>query len=259
MARCSYTAEQLSRPGSRAAATRLKLQQDQDKRRQAAVEPTSSVSGTPNTPETTIPSAGTSQTPSDVRGTATVPKRKWVTVPIRRGKKLQPRTKTLATLNTVASLFYAGLVEWPEETDVSLLTGTPIPSVEDTVDLTAETFTKPVEVPQTLAAEKKLLHVRSSKLPSRRPTSQLVTLKQRERATLRKVLADGNLGTGLLLQVESFVERDINDLPAIERALGLRPVITSATGNCPEMAIAQAVADQVMVVQDTIFGEQYRL
>uniref|UniRef100_A0AAV1URD5 Uncharacterized protein n=1 Tax=Peronospora matthiolae TaxID=2874970 RepID=A0AAV1URD5_9STRA len=158
MARCSYTAELLSGIGSRlatdreisgledlatpfssldelkeAAATRLKLQQDQDKSRQASVEPTSSVSGKPTTPETTIPSAGTSQTPSDVRETAPVPTRKWVTVPIRRGKKLQPRTKTPATRNTVASSFYAGLDEWPEDTDVSLPTGTPTLPVEDTV------------------------------------------------------------------------------------------------------------------------------
>uniref|UniRef100_A0AAV1UG28 Uncharacterized protein n=1 Tax=Peronospora matthiolae TaxID=2874970 RepID=A0AAV1UG28_9STRA len=143
MAKCSYTAEQLSGPGSRvandreisgledlatplsslddlkeAAAIRLKLQQDQDERRQAAVESTSSVSGTPKTSETTIFSAGTSQNPSDVCGTAPVPKRKWVTVPIRRSDKLQSRRKTPATRNTVAPSFYAGLGEWPEDTDV---------------------------------------------------------------------------------------------------------------------------------------------
>uniref|UniRef100_A0AAV1U5P0 Uncharacterized protein n=1 Tax=Peronospora matthiolae TaxID=2874970 RepID=A0AAV1U5P0_9STRA len=138
----------------KAAATRLKLQQDQDKRRQAVVEPTSSVSGTPNTPKTTITSAGTSQNPSAVRGTTPVPKRKWVTVPIRRGKKLEIRTKTPATRHTMASSFYAGLAEWPEEKDVCLPTGTPTPPVADTVYLTAETFTKPVEVSQTLATEK---------------------------------------------------------------------------------------------------------
>uniref|UniRef100_A0AAV1V575 Uncharacterized protein n=1 Tax=Peronospora matthiolae TaxID=2874970 RepID=A0AAV1V575_9STRA len=85
MARCSYTAEQLSGPGSRvatdreksgleelatlfssldelkeAAATRLKKQKDQDRRWPTAVKPTSSVSGTPNPPKTTMPSAGTS-------------------------------------------------------------------------------------------------------------------------------------------------------------------------------------------------------
>ena len=57
---------------------------------------------------------------------------------------------------------------------------------------------------------------------------------------------------GILLPVEDSVERDIHDLPDIERDLGLRPVITPATGNCLAMANAQAVADHDLVALDTI-------
>ena len=121
--------------------------------------PTSSVEGAPTTPETTIPSAGTSQTPLDVRGAAPLSNKRWMTSPIHIGKKLQPRTKAPDTRNAVASSLYAGLDEWPENTDVSPPSGPPTPPVEETVDLTAENVAKPIDVLSTLAADKKSLHL----------------------------------------------------------------------------------------------------
>ena len=49
--------------------------------------------------------------------------------------------------------------------------------------------------------DKGRLHLRSEKPPKRQSTSQLVTLKQRERATLRRVVEDSQIGSGLKLPV----------------------------------------------------------
>ena len=75
----------------------------------------------------------------DGQRTEPTPKKKWVTVPIRRGKKIQHRPKGHSTRAPVNSSFYAGLDEWPDECITDQSTQPTIPSEGGTVDLSSGT------------------------------------------------------------------------------------------------------------------------
>uniref|UniRef100_A0AAV1URV5 Uncharacterized protein n=1 Tax=Peronospora matthiolae TaxID=2874970 RepID=A0AAV1URV5_9STRA len=71
----------------------------------------------------------------------------------------------------------------------------------------------------------------------------LLTLKRHERTALRK-----QFSTALPMGARSTtISADMAD---IERQLGVRSVVTLATGNCPAMAITQAVADAKLEAPD---------
>lgn len=275
MARCRFTEDQMCGPGSRVAtdreiaalqdlatpfhsldeiketaARRLNLQHGKDKRAQEAVAPSATDASTSDAPTNQASCPSGAQPPVSAPQTEPSPKKRWVTVPLRRRRHQLARSRDrLARPPTVAS-FYADLENWPEDTSEAVDPPSIKPKGLGAVELSSgDDEEKRPSVTITEEA-KKQLYLRATTPPKRPPTSQLLTRTQQERATLRQAVAEVLPSLGSIIPPKVMDLATEPDLPTIEQDLGLTPVTTPATGNCMAMALAQAVSDHDLVADD---------
>ena len=74
----------------------------------------------------------------------------------------------------------------------------------------------------------------------------LLTVKSQERATCELIMGSLEDSPKRALSIEQRPQRVPSDMRSLVRILGLREVVTPATGNCMEMTVAQAYADADM-------------
>uniref|UniRef100_A0AAV1TWC5 Uncharacterized protein n=1 Tax=Peronospora matthiolae TaxID=2874970 RepID=A0AAV1TWC5_9STRA len=78
-------------------------------------------------------------------------------------------------------------------------------------------------------------------------------MKSQERATCNRILGSLKDGPKRALQMEHRPQRVPSDMRSLVRLLGLREVVTLATGNCMAMAVSQAYADADMHGENVAF------
>ncbi|ETL95253.1 hypothetical protein L917_06915 [Phytophthora nicotianae] len=221
MARCQYTESQLLGPGSRVALEqevaklvdrtkpfasldevteivnkRLEIQKDEQKEAQAALAPArsamqSSKSQCQPVASATVPT-GSAQPRSSEQDAAVppVPKKKWVTRPLRNGRKLYAHAATFEQKLRVDRSRYDVLTEDDEnegDTDAESPATKPLPPAP--IDIPSEGDLEEKAPVLISSADKAKLRLVQAKPPKPHSPPQLVALKSRERKVLRQAVS----------------------------------------------------------------------
>uniref|UniRef100_A0AAV1UFV4 Uncharacterized protein n=1 Tax=Peronospora matthiolae TaxID=2874970 RepID=A0AAV1UFV4_9STRA len=78
-------------------------------------------------------------------------------------------------------------------------------------------------------------------------------MKSQERTTSERILGSLKDGPKRALSMEQRPQQVLSDMLSLFLLLGLREVVTPATGNCMAMAVAQAYADADMYGESDAF------
>ncbi|ETP18592.1 hypothetical protein F441_07216, partial [Phytophthora nicotianae CJ01A1] len=213
MARCQYTESQLLGPGSRVALEqevaklvdrtkpfasldevteivnkRLEIQKDEQKEAQAALAPArsamqSSKSQCQPVASATVPTESAQPCSSEQDAAVPpVPKKKWVTRPLRNGRKLYTHAATFEQKLRVDRSRYDVLTEDDEnegDTDAESPATKPLPPAP--IDIPSEDDLEEKAPVLISSADKAKLHLVQAKPPKPHSPPQLVALKSRER------------------------------------------------------------------------------
>ncbi|KAE9357445.1 hypothetical protein PR003_g1800 [Phytophthora rubi] len=232
------------------AAKRLNMQDEAEKKSQAAVHPMPTTRqqqderqhGEEKEDQAVL--AGETAPRVQADPIAPEPKRPWVTKSLSAGRKLFAHADTLQQRISVAASRFADLDNDGDEDEEKEQKTEERPPPAATIDISSSDEVG-VPVQAVISEEEKAeLHLVQGKPPKIKPTPQLVALKQRERAALAvNTFTLRQLRGSAIRHTEQSLE-EITDFAGIEKRLGLRQVVTPASGNCMAMALVQAVADQ---------------
>ncbi|KAI9996223.1 hypothetical protein PInf_013606 [Phytophthora infestans] len=284
LARCRYTDQQLLQSGSRvateqevarledmaqpfrnldevkrAAAKRLALQAAAVQATQVSITPPRvSVQHPQTSPGAAEPGSTKQSGPAGPPAESIIPsdpKKKWITTPLRNGRKLYAHAAALQQKLSVTQSRFAALDDEEVEESVEV---SPV-SAEQAGNLTivissGDEQVEKAPVPLTYEQNQQL-HLVKDKPPKPYSTPQLVGLKQRERKAVLQAVAKVAQRSGDRLTPLPFAGGELTSFAAIEESLALSPVSTPATGNCITMALAQAMADADLAVPDGTLDE----
>jgi len=292
MAQCNFTGEQLKGSGSRvaeeqevaeledlarpfanlaevkaSAAQRLKVQEAEERKEQAALQPSSRMTDVKPTetqqegikPEGgPAPVAAVGQTAAETPPVHPRNKRQYVAVPMSKGRTLYGHQEALQQRGLKVSTRYDVLGEDDSEDDAgdeaeSKSEERPPPS--STIDLSRETDQEAPAKPKITPKEKARLHLVTAKPPKIQPTPQLLAWKQRERQAIEKAMQVVATQKGPPIACVDRALAYVTNFAEIETVLGIREVATPASGNCMAMAIAQALADHNLAAYDITLAE----
>ncbi|ETN10696.1 hypothetical protein PPTG_09789 [Phytophthora nicotianae INRA-310] len=254
MARCQYTESQLLGPGSRVALEqevaklvdrtkpfasldevteivnkRLEIQKDEQKEAQAALAPArsamqSSKSQCQPVASATVPT-GSAQPRSSEQDAAVppVPKKKWVTRPLRNGRKLYAHAATFEQKLRVDRSRYDVLTEDDEnegDTDAESPATKPLPPAP--IDIPSEGDLEEKAPVLISSADKAKLRLVQAKPPKPHSPPQLVALKSRERKVLRQAVSAARHPLGDRSPPATYSGEELRSFSEIEASLGIR-------------------------------------
>ncbi|KAL3667569.1 hypothetical protein V7S43_007123 [Phytophthora oleae] len=249
------------------AAQRLLIQESEEQQAQAAVTPAvaksksqlTEVENKSRLPNVqcngdTDPSTGSVKQQQETK-VEPKPKRAWVTVPLGGGRKLHGHQPVLGQRQLRTTSRYAELEEDSEPEGEDNIAGDDKTIQQPMVEISSGSSQEKRKPPQISKSEKDKLNLVVKK-PAEMPTIPLLlTLKQRERTTLSKILqplAEHTAGYAIMEKVRPVQTDGFKDL---ESNLGLTEVNTPSSGNCMAMALAQAVANHDLAAHDGVLEQ----
>ena len=177
----------------------------------------------------------------------------WITQPLRGSQNPWAQALKAPSRSKISSGRYSVLeqVEEPSTTD----NDSPMPSNSADKSGTEAVRPRPRPTPDR-QTQAEVSGKRQALSRGKAPTLSgpvLLTMKSQERVTCERILGSLKDGPTRALSMEHRPQRVPSNMRSLVRLLGLREVVTPATGNCMAMAVAQAYVDASMLGESDAF------